>query len=697
MKTSFFSRDNGDQKIVEEITELSRAHQSQLSEKNEEIANLLEQVNALNNKISNLEISQLTSERKADYEKEINKLRKELIDLHETVATNNEIYNNQVDDMKSHISVLEENITNYMSVSTELEESLSQNNIIFEQINSRVSRMASDFNTQLNTFIESVSKVERINKCLLEEYQCTLDILKKEAEDNLSNKQMLLELQGNIENCRDDLENALKRCKMYEVVQTETSKTINVLSKRLRESEVEVDHLNDVQQDLVLKKNHLEDQVKGLSDENHLIRKSLDVLQQSIRSEVETMQSQLLEKVECYKQLAAEESEKQRVCISEKQNTIDLLLVEIECYKQVKSESEQKLVMCETKVTDYKEEIALLKNSIIELESDFHMKLDDQRAQFSRLSEKYEHLKRRTTDEKNELQNEILLLNSEKSSLEKMCSENEIEITNLKSDAEEMTLQISRNENKIRELELLALNSDIVEVQLANCKCSLEEKIIALDNLQTLVDKSEIEKNDLKRERAELVECLLSKDEDYNSLERKYEIECQTLSDLKRDMKLLEESNQKYFDEVISELVLEKERVTELSNTVEKLERCKKNFAEENEHLKKMLSEVEESLNAYKEQSQNHKFDECLKNKEILREQSETIQVYEYERIAHFISIEQFMEERDELLKNLSRQNREIEVLSDSADKHYSVRRELEQEIARLNEEKEQLKDSEKE
>ncbi|XP_014283477.1 putative leucine-rich repeat-containing protein DDB_G0290503 [Halyomorpha halys] len=721
--------------------------------KDQEISSLLNEISELKKSMLKMENSSdiLLNNLRSEFETSFNRLSAELEQSKNELEKEREGHKKSLDDFKSHVSILEENIKNCNAINSNLEEQLAEKQISLEEMSNKHIQIekelkeaketiekllanhaseikalkqrcseeieeittAAELNLDLvtqrmenkikefqrevenNQVDETVDFVEKINEIgdvikekvklfdsqildilnklkiieedlqkksieiidslklsnevhedKLKEYVKVCESLETQKVTNLEQKILIVELQDKVDMLENEIGKLKKQCNKYEVIQNEASKTIHVLSQRLFESESEVEKQNEIRNEMKLRINALEEQIRNLIYENNQLNNNLSDLRGAIVAEVKEVEKILLGKVDNYKKKAAEETHKYRLLLEERQNQIDSLMKELEFYKNKAVETSECIMLCQSRLTSYKEEIKELSLKFNDLDDEYNEKMSAQKNLYSILNKDYKKLQEEFQYEKDRQQNEIESLYLKNSDLEKQMKEKIEEVKDLQTSLEETKLKLRKTEKELEEtydvvhekeqvIEDLAskldhytdcaqkttqqinslkkinedlegdlkrmeeiinekdLNIESLSVELSESKSYVqtvtEHFVTLMNELGEKDDKCESLTNELEMKNVNMIQV----SEEYEKMKKLYESETNRATELEKDLRDTQRDNEKYVDELISELVLEKERCTELSQTVDEVKRKNAVLDKAIEDLENKLKETE--------------------------------------------------------------------------------------------------------
>ncbi|CAH1391540.1 unnamed protein product [Nezara viridula] len=737
--------------ILEQTPEREQAYC--LLGKDQEISSLLNEIAELKKSMSKMENSSdiLLNNLRSEFETSFNRLSAELEQSKSELEKEREGQKKSLNDFKSHISVLEENIINCNAINSNLEQQLAEKQISLEEMSNKhiqiekelkeaketidklLANHASEIkalkqkcsdeieeittaaelnldlitqkmenkmkefqkeveNSQMDEAVDFIDKINEISDVIKEKVKLfdsqileALTKLKVIEEDlqkksieiidslklsnevhedklkehirvcesletqkviNLEQKILIVELQDKVDILENEIGKLKKQCNKYEVIQNEASKTIHVLSQRLFESESEVEKQNEIRNEMKLRINALEEQIRNLIYENNQLNNNLSDLRTAIVAEVKEVEKILLGKVDNYKKKAAEETHKYRILLEERQNQIDSLMKELEYYKNKAVETSECIMLCQSRITSYKEEIKELSLKFNELDDEYNEKMNAQKNLYSILNEDYRKLQEKYQYEKDIHQNELEHLHLAKSDLEKEMEGKIEEVANLQLSLEETQLKLTKTEKELEDLQVvvhekeqavedLALKldhytdcaqnttqqinflkktNDDLEADLKKMEEIINEKDLSIETLSVELSESKSYVQTVTEHFVSLMNELGEKDnkcesltteiemknanmiqvsEEYEKMKKLYESEANRVAELEKDLRDTQRDNEKYVDELISELVLEKERCTELTQTVDDVKHKNAVLDKTVEDLENKLKETE--------------------------------------------------------------------------------------------------------
>ncbi|KAK9508576.1 hypothetical protein O3M35_006107 [Rhynocoris fuscipes] len=592
-----------------------------------------------------------------------------------------------------------------------------------------VKLMADEYDKKIEDLSDSLKTCTEINENKLSDYINLSEELESYKAVNLEQKITIVDLQDKVDILHVEIEKLKKQCKKYEIVQIEASKTIQVLSKRLYESESEVEKLNESQEELTLRKDALEEKVRALLNENKELKVNIADLKVNIVGQVKEVEANLVAKVDSYRRLVADETQKYKCTLEEKQRTIDMMLSEIDFYRSKANESAEYISIYQSRIANYKEEISELSLKFNDIEDDYNDKLNAQKSLYAELVKDFENLQTSSTSKEEELRKEIEKINSDKSVLENQLDkevknisrlndeledykkklkkaeqdmitleetgfehERHIEELAVKLDhytdcAQKSTQQINKLtkeiENKNEEIKLLeqemsdkdlkvaSLSAELVESK--NYVQSMTEHVVSLMNELTEKDKQcEALNHEIEMKNATLIQV----SEEYEKMKELYENEMKRTQEVEKDFQEYQRDNEKYVDELISELVLEKERCTELTQTLEEYRsgNKKKDLVKKSEDGSDD-SDIVENYNQLKEENEK-----LMNEREaILEEYEERIKQLQNDKMSQELKLKEVNDEKDGLVEMIKRQWEEMELLTNEIESQHEQIDELKQ------------------
>uniref|UniRef100_A0A023EXJ0 Putative titin isoform x6 n=1 Tax=Triatoma infestans TaxID=30076 RepID=A0A023EXJ0_TRIIF len=825
--------------LIEQINELQRVHSSQLIEKDEELNSLHNEITELKNNYSNKEDLHETEIKNLRLEcnNEIKKLKQELENTLDEMRKEKIKHDDMVRELKSQISVLEENVKNSNSINSELEYRLADHQLSLiemkneyfalqeelknakikmekiieehkaelitvkdrhseelegiataaelnvelvsrkmgerlktleaeldiermehqveftckiEQISEEVKKkvknfdlqattifenvklMADEYDKKINDLVESLNTCTEINENKLCDYINISEELESQKAVNLEQKITIVDLQDKVDVLHNDLEKLRKQCKKYEIVQAEASKTIQVLSKRLYESESEVERLNEAQEELTLRKDALEEKIRALLNENKELKVNIADLQVTIVGQVKEVEANLVAKVDTYRRLVVDETQKFKSSLDEKQRTIEMMLGEIDFYRNKANESAEYISLYQSRISNYKDEISELSMKFNEIEDDYNDKLNAQKTLYSELLKNFENLKISSTTREEELKNTIETVNSEKTLLVKQLEgkvqavsdleealkdckqklikaeedillmeetgfehENHIEelalkldhytdcaqkttqqINNLNKEIEEKSEEINQLEQDIadKDLKIASLSAELLESK--NYVQSMTEHVVQLMN--ELTEKDRLCEN-LNHEIEMKSATLIQVSEEYEKMKKLYETETKRTKEIEKEFQESHRDNEKYVDELISELVLEKERCTELTHTLEDYKlNNKKLEAVKQEDFSEIIKNYEQ-IEARLTEENNQLIEENKSFMDKLDEYKQNIKQLEEEKLDQELKLKEINNEKEGIVEMIKRQWEEMEMLTNEIESQHEQIDELKQ------------------
>ncbi|RZF46173.1 hypothetical protein LSTR_LSTR017066, partial [Laodelphax striatellus] len=374
-----------------------------------------------------------------------------------------------------------------------------------------------------------------------------------------------------------ELARSKQKCKNFQVATMEHRKTIEALSTRLYESESEVERLNSVQTDLEEQKKLLEGKAESLVLEIISLRESMQSMESEIIRDVEDIKNQLTSKVDTYRMKAAEETKSLLETVHDKQRTIDMLLLEVDYYRKRLTETDDFAGNLKEKSEMQCSEILDLRKKLTETEDEFADRINAQRNVYSILDEnfkekcdfiyKLEQIKYHQEQQINEL---IAKLDHQSECAQRATAQ-----------IATLTNQNAENEKRIENLvSKLETSGEYVQTFTKHIEDIVEQMNKKEEKLSTL-------HQDIETKQAELMLISVENSE----FKQKLEDQNQRIEELEKEIRDTHRDNEKYVDELISEIVLEKERCSELSCVMARLEEEKANLEE---RIKKLLHENEE-------------------------------------------------------------------------------------------------------
>ncbi|KAF6214533.1 hypothetical protein GE061_009276 [Apolygus lucorum] len=392
--------------------------------------------------------------------------------------------------------------------------------------------MAEDFDKKISDLVDSIGKVAEMGEAKSKE---NLDLTEELAvcrASCLEKKINNFDLQNKVEELRTRLTQLTNQCRKFEIVQNEANKTIHVLSQRLFESESEVERLNDTTEELCLRKDALEEKVMSVVNENSLLKMKINELQHSLIRDVKEVETLLISKVESYRRIALEETQKFKVELDEKQRDVQMLMEQVEFYRAKSSESLEIINVCQSRIDNYKLEVK-------ELTKNFEASQD---------------LKVQLNSELEAKDNLVLKLNAECEHLKMELGEARQKSSCLASENEELTENIKEMTEMIveKDLKLEAISQEFGECK--SIKDNLTARIVSLMN--DLLNK-EAQCENLTQDIEVKNLTMVQVSEEYEKVKRLYDEECRRAEELDRD-------NMKYIGELVSDLVLEKQKYSDL-------------------------------------------------------------------------------------------------------------------------------------
>ncbi|KAL1116225.1 hypothetical protein AAG570_005720 [Ranatra chinensis] len=375
-KLHFTFKSDSERKLIDQIDELARVHSLQLLKKNQEISSLHEEIDRMRERIREME-TRGNANLSAESEKDLDSLKEEL--EHHRILLVNETGN--VESLKAKSMDLENNLENALAIARKLEQELEASRRTLTEVEAKcyslevklqeslrqhkleVSEMSSesaitsvgseeDMQQRLGSFIEEATERMVTLGAIVMESQAAVARLLQEVdrrcsdleqaltvcchwnEDLLKDYEAIAEEYGvqrtsNLEksikmvDVEEELSEVKTRCRNYSIVHAEATKTVEVLSKRLFESETDVERLNVSQKDLKTKCARLEQRVRTLLEEDRAMRENLEEMKDTLVGDVLRIEHQLLAKVDAYNRIAHEEIERMKANLQEKVSEVE--------------------------------------------------------------------------------------------------------------------------------------------------------------------------------------------------------------------------------------------------------------------------------------------------------------------------------------------------------------------------------------
>ncbi|XP_073996381.1 uncharacterized protein [Rhodnius prolixus] len=599
-----------------------------------------------------------------------------------------------------------------------------------------VKLMADEYDKKIKDLVESLNTCTEINENKLSDYIHISEELESQKAVNLEQKITIVDLQDKVDVLNIDLEKLRKQCKKYEIVQSEASKTIQVLSKRLYESESEVERLNETQEELTLRKDALEEKIRALLNENKELKVNISDLQLTIVGQVKEVEANLVAKVDTYRRLVVDETQKFKSSLDEKQRTIEMMLGEIDFYRNKANEGAEYISLYQSRISNYKDEISELSLKFNDIEDDYNDKLNAQKSLYSELLKDFERLKISSAAKEEELKNTIETVNADKTSLEKQLEEKIQAVGDLEKEVEECKQKLSKAEQDIllmeetgfeneRHIEELALKLDHytdcaqkTTAQVNNLTKQIEAKNEEINQLEQDIADKDLKIASLSAELLEsknyvqsmtehvvqLMNELTEKDrqcdslnheiemksatliqvsEEYEKMKEMYDAETKRTKEIEKDFHESQRDNEKYVDELISELVLEKERCTELAHNLDQYKANNKKLEAQQKNLNPI--EFSEVINKYEQtearltEENNQLIEENKSFMDKLDEYKQSMKQLEEEKHGLEAKIKEINNEKDGLVEMIKRQWEEMELLTNEIESQHEQIDELKQ------------------
>ncbi|XP_075213749.1 uncharacterized protein LOC142319957 [Lycorma delicatula] len=557
----------------------------------------------------------------------------------------------------------------------EMKKQLIDINSKVEDAINKVHDVESEFNKELEEFNkemeENHKKVEDVLKDLtaLNDERDELKACNLEQKKSLKDSNDIIKnLEGQLFKLDEELTRSKQTCKNFHVATMEHRKTIEALSKRLYESESEVERLNSVQSDLEKQKLLLESKAENLVMEIINLRESMKYLESEIIRDVEEIKMQLTAKVDSYRIKAAEETKSLLETVEEKQRTIDMLVGEIDYYRNRLKESEVYITNIKNKTEQFNMEIVQLKMKLTETEEEFSERMNAQKSLYDILDDNYKEkcdmikkLQQIQVDQEQHMNELVEKLDHQSECAQKATAQ----INGLTSDNIVKEKQI---ENLVEKLEA---SSEAVK--------TISKHV---ENMLAEMDNKEKEIKMIKHNMELQTLSLISISNENNDLKYRLEQKMQHIEDLEKEVRETHKDNEKYVDELISEIVLEKERGSELASLLSQTEEEKmiaedqlKAVLADNEELSCKCSSLKEELQKMTE-TVNLEKEECLRLSEILNkheenkhELEEKLQKENIEKAQLILELSTKIDNLEELLKKAE----EIKIMTEKENTEQRV------------------------
>ncbi|XP_022188703.2 hyaluronan mediated motility receptor [Nilaparvata lugens] len=490
---------------------------------------------------------------------------------------------------------------------------------------SKVQMMQIDFEKQTEQFKEYLEESDQKLANTVKELTA-LSIEKEELKTKNHEQKMIIDktnkalgdAEKRYKKIDSELARSRQKCKNFQVATMEHRKTIEALSTRLYESESEVERLNSVQTDLEEQKKLLEAKADSLVLEIISLRESMQSMESEIIRDVEDIKNQLTSKVDTYRMKAAEETKSLLETVHDKQRTIDMLLLEVDYYRKRLTETDDFAGNLKEKSELQCTEILDLRKKLTETEDEFADRINAQRNVYSILDEnfkekcdfiyKLEQIKYHQEQQINEL---ITKLDHQSECAQRATSQ-----------IAALTTQNAEHEKRIENLvNKLETSGEYVQTftkhieDIAEQMSKKEEKITALHQ-------------DIETKQAELMLISVENSE----FKQKLEDQNLRIEELEKEIRDTHRDNEKYVDELISEIVLEKERCSELSCVMAQLEEEKSNLEErikkslhENEEISLDCTKLREDANHYAEVAQSESEERAMLARLLADNQQEQV------------------------------------------------------------------------
>lgn len=606
---------------------------------------------------------------------------------------------------------------------------------------SKLKLMEEDFDKRACELISSLNVCSEWNEEKLNEHVKTLEELEAQKAANIEQKIIIVELQEKVELLEDEISKFKRQCKKYEVIQNEASKTIQVLSQRLFESESEVEKQNEIRKEMKLRSNALEEKIRSLVHENNQLTSNLNDIRTAIVKEVKEVETVLLGKVENYRKKAAEETQKFRLAIEERQNQIELMVQELEFYRSKAVETAEYISLCQSRIKSYKEEVKEMTMKQNDLEMRHNEKMNEQKKQYAILSDKYEKLQNELKFVKEKYKNELENILAEKQNLERANNEKKEALKNLELRLEETKLNLCKAEKNVgtleetvyeheRHIEELALKLDHytecaqktaqqinlltqtkseLEGEIKKMEEAATEKDLRIESLSSELNESKSYVQSVTEHFVTLMNDLNEKDrkceallqemeiknvnmiqvsEEYERMKNLYEGEASRAGDLEKDIKDIQADNEKYVDELISELVLEKERCSELSQALEEIKIQKKDVEKkiaELEEQSKGKDEFQNKIKVLESNLEDTKMENVDLNNEVealykeIEELEKQIEDLKVDKKKMTVLVNELKGEKGDLMEMIKQQQEEMELLTNEISRQQEQIDELKQ------------------
>ncbi|CAB0010886.1 unnamed protein product, partial [Nesidiocoris tenuis] len=583
-----------------------------------------------------------------------------------------------------------------------------------------ISVMAADFEQKINELmVVSMPKLWDLSESKLEENLRLTEDLQVARALGLEKDIIVQDLQATIDELRTNLNQMSQQCRKFEIVQNEATKTIDVLSQRLYESESEVERLNDTTNELCLRRDALEEKVKSVVNENGLLKMEINELQESIVRDVKEVEAALLAKVESYRRLVGNETRKFKQELSEKQKTIEMLMSEVDFYRNKAIETETYLAKVQNKVIQYENEIRDLTNNYFRsIEEEYTDKLNAQKVLNIALSNELNESKKIAQDFRESsmskmadlesqlgdmhqlkigMEERILTLERQNTELTQEQDVSRQSIVNLEKEVEqknvkivELTEEIENLSGRLQDLENgLALykqhaerssqqvakmtkeTADLTErvesmtetlaekdLKLAEVTRDFEDCKLYNESLTSRIEQLDSMCKHLEQESEQKSMTLIQVSEEYDNIRKLHGDECSKSEEL-----------EKYIGEMVSDLMIEKQKCSNLESEVQRQSERVSAGEESIADLEKRLASAESMNDELVSQVVDMKKEkEALLSKvEQLQKEAEQIEKQKEDILKEkddvFEIVKRQWEERDLLISRIANQEEEIEEL----------------------------------
>uniref|UniRef100_A0A1B6DH35 Hyaluronan-mediated motility receptor C-terminal domain-containing protein n=1 Tax=Clastoptera arizonana TaxID=38151 RepID=A0A1B6DH35_9HEMI len=310
----------------------------------------------------------------------------ELKSISEQTEINLEVLN------KTYSEIISKLIIDFNLAMKKLEESsekISLNN--FHKFESQIETLetnlqkSTQFIKELETFIKdkaeefvkNIKETDEHCKFLYEELRRVEmerdDLLVSDLEKNLK----IVENENLNEELKYNLSAVKERCKKLEVSLNKMQDTIKVLSERLFASESEVERLNDIESKLQSQNNALQENAKLSIQDDLVLKMSSEEIERIIVEDVSKVRSELLDRLEQFKDHAQKEIEylKDQINIRDKDiiNKTQFILdytIKVDCLKDKNKQINQLVNILKGEKRDLEIQLFELTENQIKLEND---------------------------------------------------------------------------------------------------------------------------------------------------------------------------------------------------------------------------------------------------------------------------------------------------------------------------------------